>query len=99
MSKLSEKRPWSNERVAVFTSYGTYQHVECITVVIQDGGLLSGGKILDSRRFWSRDYRSGGEMGQSACEWALARGAKMLAQLEEVMPLEECKSEVVRGVN
>jgi hypothetical protein len=100
MSKRIKKhRGGPAERVAVFTSYGTHEQVECVTVVIQDGGVKSGGKVLDSRRFWSRDYRSPEELMQSALKWALARGANRMAQVNDVLPLEECKDTSVRAVD
>ena len=100
MSKRFKKhRGRPAERVAVFTSYGTHEHVECVTVVIQEGGVKSGGKVLGSRHFWSRDYRSPEELLRSALKWARARGAHRIVQVSDVLPLEECKDTLGRAVD
>jgi hypothetical protein len=100
MSKCSKKRRGRPaERFAVFTSYGTHEHVECFAVTIQDGGIKSGGKVIDVRPFWSRDYPSLEAVVKSAIDWALARGAKKVNQIDAVFPLEECRDGTVRAMD
>lgn len=97
MSKrIINRNPKPNGPVAVFTNYGTREHVECVTVVIQRGELNLPGAAPESRRFWSRDYQSPEELLRSAVDWAMAQGARSVAQVSEVFPLEECMSGWIR---
>ena len=89
----------SSGRIAVFANYGTREHVECITVVIQEGDLDAGGRVLDCQRFWSRDYASLERLLHSAVTWVSAKGARKVFQVADVLPLDECKNECIRVLN
>jgi hypothetical protein len=86
-------------RFAVFANYGTRERVECIAVAVQEGGIDSGGRVLDGRHFWSRDYESGEELTRAALSWARARGARGMAFVKDVLPLEAFGGAPVRALN
>ncbi len=97
--RVRERGPGRTQRLAVFTSYGTREHVECVAVAVQEGGIHSGGRVLDSRRFWSRDFPSAEELMKSALRWALAGGATKVAQVKDVLPLEGGEGAPARALN
>jgi hypothetical protein len=77
------------ERFAVLSSYGTPDHLECLGVVIQNGGTESGGQVLDSRVFWSRDYKSLEEMNQAVADWSRSWCVTKAAVIEGTFPVQD----------
>ncbi len=97
--RVRERGPVRTQRLAVFTSYGTREHVECVAVAVQEGGMHSGGRVLDSRRFWSRDYESAEGLTQAALGWARARGARGVTFVKDVLPLDQGGVAPARALN
>lgn len=92
--RTRDRRPAGS--FAVLTMYGAAGQVECIAVAIQDRGVKQGGRMLDSRLFWSRDYASGEELMEAVVDWFCEKGAVEVRQIDDLLPLEECDGRFIR---
>jgi hypothetical protein len=76
---------------AIVAMHGNNGQVEYVTVAVQDGGLKHGGKLLDQKVFWSRDYETGDELIQAALDWALGKGAKVFCDNKALYEPQDCE--------
>lgn len=55
---------------ALFTTHGTNDETDYLTVAIQDKGIKSGGRLIASKVFFREKYSTPEPMMQDAMDWA-----------------------------
>src|SRR5262245_42785746 len=91
MSRKNRTKRQKYRPIALIATHGTPEAVSYITVAIQDKPRRQGGKLLDSRVFYSRDFAGPRELASAALNYCWSRRVKTTYGTSECLP-EECRN-------